>query len=377
MLKYTKAATKVNQFIKYFLLVLAAAAILFLLWYFQNIVAFILVSAVLSLTARPLVDWLIKIRLYKWHISKTIAALLTLLTIWFIVFLFFRIFIPLIINQANQFSNLDLNQVTKLFEIPIQRLEYFMSKLNADNQYQFSLQAYLTGKLATLLNVSMISNFFGSIAGIMGNIFLAFFSISFITFFFLRDENLFVEALMAFVPIKYEVSFRHVLNSIKKLLTRYFLGIAIEITGIIILVTIGLTIVGIGFGNSLVIGLIAGILNVIPYIGPIIGAIIGIILGLATQIYMGLSPEMLQLVLYMATVFIITQIIDNIVFQPLIYSSSVHAHPLEIFLVILIAGSLAGIAGMILAIPVYTIIRVFAKEFFNNFKLVKKLTQKI
>ena len=67
----------------------------------------------------------------------------------------------------------------------------------------------------------------------------------------------------------------------------------------------------------------------------------------------------------------------GILFQPLIYSSSVNAHPLEIFLVIMIAGSLAGIPGMIIAIPLYTVIRVFAKEFFNKFKVVKKLTKKI
>jgi predicted PurR-regulated permease PerM len=63
--------------------------------------------------------------------------------------------------------------------------------------------------------------------------------------------------------------------------------------------------------------------------------------------------------------------------QPLIYSSSVKAHPLEIFFVILIGGSLAGIAGMLLAIPVYTVLRVIAREFFSKFRLVNKLTKDI
>jgi predicted PurR-regulated permease PerM len=79
----------------------------------------------------------------------------------------------------------------------------------------------------------------------------------------------------------------------------------------------------------------------------------------------------------MAIVFISVQIIDNILFQPLIYSSSVKAHPLEIFLVIMAAGSLAGVLGMFLAIPTYTIIRVIAKEFFDNMKLVRKLTESL
>jgi predicted PurR-regulated permease PerM len=79
----------------------------------------------------------------------------------------------------------------------------------------------------------------------------------------------------------------------------------------------------------------------------------------------------------MTIVFLSVQVIDNVLFQPLIYSSSVKAHPLEIFLVIMAAGSMAGIIGMILAIPVYTIIRVIAAEFFENMKLVKKLTKNL
>ncbi len=80
---------------------------------------------------------------------------------------------------------------------------------------------------------------------------------------------------------------------------------------------------------------------------------------------------------YMMLVFCITQLIDNLVFQPFIFGKSVYAHPIEILIVIMMAGSLAGITGMILAIPAYTVLRVFAKEFFNNFRVVQKLTEKI
>jgi predicted PurR-regulated permease PerM len=69
------------------------------------------------------------------------------------------------------------------------------------------------------------------------------------------------------------------------------------------------------------------------------------------------------------------QLADNIVLQPVLYSNSVHAHPLEIFLVILIAGNLGGVLGMLFAIPMYNVARVFAKEFFNNIRVVQKLTE--
>jgi predicted PurR-regulated permease PerM len=86
---------------------------------------------------------------------------------------------------------------------------------------------------------------------------------------------------------------------------------------------------------------------------------------------------MMPLLIFMTVVFVSVQLIDNFVFQPLIFSNSVHAHPLEIFIVLLIAGSVGGILGMLLAIPSYTVLRVFAKEFFNKFRVVQKLTKKI
>jgi predicted PurR-regulated permease PerM len=137
----------------------------------------------------------------------------------------------------------------------------------------------------------------------------------------------------------------------------------------------GLSIAGIGFSHAVLIGLVSGILNVIPYIGPIIGVIFGLCVGVATHVEMDPYTVMLPAVVYTGVVMVITQVIDNVVLQPLIYGNSVHAHPLEIFLVILAAGHVAGIAGMILAIPVYTVLRVVSREFFSKYKLVKSLTK--
>lgn len=95
--------------------------------------------------------------------------------------------------------------------------------------------------------------------------------------------------------------------------------------------------------------------------------------ALELDFYGGILP----LVVKVLIIFVVVQLIDNFVFQPLIYSSSVKAHPLEIFLVILAAGSLFGIGGMVLAIPTYTVFRVIAKEFFDQFKVVRSITRSI
>ncbi len=184
------------------------------------------------------------------------------------------------------------------------------------------------------------------------------------------------EAVVVLSPERHEQTIRRALKSIKRLLSRYFIGILFQITGILVLNTVGMTIVGFEFKQSLLIGLIAGVFNIIPYLGPVIGTSVGLLLGVAFNINLEVM-EILPISFYMFVVFMSVQLVDNFLFQPLIFSSSVKAYPLEIFLVILMAGKMAGVGGMILAIPSYTIIRVFAKEFFYNFRVVKKLTEKI
>jgi predicted PurR-regulated permease PerM len=97
-------------------------------------------------------------------------------------------------------------------------------------------------------------------------------------------------------------------------------------------------------------------------------------MGIATAITVGGFPAIGLLIIYMVIVIACTQILDNNIVAPLIYSRSVNAHPIEIFIVIVAVGSFAGIPGMIVAVPAYTALRVFAREFFNNFGPVRKIT---
>ncbi len=366
-----------NSTFRYILIGLGIILIIFTIWYFIHIVSYILISAVIALIGRPLVELLGRIRIYKIKLPKWFRALTTLLLIWVIFIAFFRIVIPLVVNELNALSTIDSQKVLSSLKEPIAQLENIIEKYELVGENNFTVNQFLSQKAGSILNASFISGIFSYFAGVFGNLFIAFFAISFISFFFLRDERLFAESILSLVPDKYVEAFKHAMNSTRQLLMRYFIGILGQVTGIFTLVTIGLTIIGIDFGLSLLIGLIAAILNVIPYIGPIIGSSIGILIGIATHLELSFYSELMPLIGWMLLVFAIVQLTDNFLFQPLIYSNSVNAHPLEIFLVILIAGSLAGIPGMILAIPAYTVVRVFAKEFFNNFKVVKKLTKNI
>ena len=344
-------------------------------WYFRNIVVYILVSGVLSIMGRPLVDLFCKIRIKKWFFPRALSALLTLSIIWGIIVLFFVIFVPLVTTQIHYFSSIPSEKIVQYVEDPIDKIENLFRAFNKEISDELSLKDFIAAKVNGVLNIKMIQSFLGSLIGILGNILVAIFSITFITFFFLKDQRLFFESILMWVPDKYVDNVTRALYSIKRLLTRYFIGIVIQSTCIMILITIGMTIAGIDFQQALVMGLILGILNVIPYVGPWLGLFIAIIMGVASHINQ--EAAIGSLVTYMIIVEAITHLIDNVVFQPVIFSNSVKAHPLEIFVVVLASGFAAGIPGMILGIPAYTVMRVFAKEFFYNFKAVQKITSSL
>ncbi len=345
-----------------------------MLWFFRTILVYITISAILTLMGRPAVEIFSKIGFRNYRIPRSLAAVFTIAVIYGLIFLFFRIFVPVMITEAKELSSLNFNQIFASFDQPLQKIQEWMLQFKIDSG-SASVKTFLMDKLNPLTGMYYLSDFFSIFTGFLGNLFIAVFSITFISFFFLKDENLLTNALLALVPTRNEKAFIRAMRSIKELLIRYFIGLAGESTCIIILVTSGMLIIGMSFQHSLIIGLFAGIVNVIPYIGPIIGILFGLMLGLTT--HFNAESSILALTMLILLVFGIVHLIDNLVFQPWIYSSSVHAHPLEIFLVILMAGSLYGIPAMVVAIPAYTVLRVFAREFLYNFKLVKKLTGKM
>jgi predicted PurR-regulated permease PerM len=326
---------------------------------------------------RPLVDLFCRIKIGKWGLPRALSALFTLLIIWGFIILFLVIFVPLVTRQINYLSTIDSGKIVQIIEGPINKIQKIFSSINPDISNQLSLKDYLASKVTGILNIGMVQNFIGSLISITGNIVVAIFSITFITFFFLKDQHLFYESILIWIPDKYVDNVTRALNSIKNLLTRYFIGIVIQSTCIMILIDIGMTIVGIEFQQALVMGLILGIINVIPYVGPWLGLFIAIIMGVASHINQDFSTVVVPLIYYMIIVEAITHTIDNVLFQPVIYSNSVKAHPLEIFIVVLASGFAAGIPGMILGIPAYTVLRVFAREFFYGFKAVQKITSSL
>lgn len=180
------------------------------------------------------------------------------------------------------------------------------------------------------------------------------------------------QGLLVLVKKENESRLKQSLNKIRGLLTRYFAGLVLQIVILFVLYTIILLIFGID--NAVVIAFLCALMNLIPYIGPLIGGTIMLVLSMSSNAGADFQTVILPTTLYVMIGYVIAQLVDNFVSQPIIFSNSVKSHPLEIFLIIIIGGLLFGVVGMIVAVPVYTAIKVIAKEFLSEYKLVRKLT---
>lgn len=364
-----------SQYQKYLAAVLAIGIIVFLAWYFSWIVTYLVVASVFSLILKPLKHQLERLHIGPVRLPNWLNALLCILVLYGLLITFISSFVPLVIQEAYTLSQIDASKVIQNFEEPLNYLEDLLKSLRIkSNPSQLMLQ-YLNEKTTQLLDIGSLQSIFSYFVGFTGNFFITLFSITFITFFFVKDDKLPKQIILGIIPERHTRRAHRVLVQAERLLTRYFIGLILQISSITLVAYIGLTIVGIK--NALLIAFFAGVVNIIPYLGPIIGALFGTFVAISTNLELQTASELLSLVFQVFLVFGVVQMLDNMIFQPIIFSSSVKAHPLEVFIIVLIGGRLGGILGMVAAIPTYTFIRIVAKEFLNEFEVVKRLTYKL
>ena len=367
-----------NNLSKYIIVCAITAGILFLAWYFSNILTCILVSAVLALIGNPMMNFLSTLKIGRFKMPSSIAALVTLTAIAAVLTGLISFIIPLVGKIVSDMSTINLEEINSKLAVPLQSINQKMHAFFPTMDKEFAIEDMIVEKIKSIFSFSLFTDAFSSITAFIAQTFVSIFTIIFVTFFFLKDNSTFTNMILVFIPDKYEENTRRAISSVNSLLIRYFTGISMEMICITILNTLGLHFIcGVSFQMSVVLAFLSGILNVIPYIGPLTAGAFGTIMGIISFYSAGADPALGALTLKLIATFAITHLIDVFIFQPYIYSNSVKAHPLEIFLVILIAGNVAGIVGMLIAIPAYTVLRVFAKEFFSKFKVVQKLTDKM
>ena len=335
--------------------------LLYFLYKIQTVILYLIIALVFTLIANPIVEFLRK----KLKFSNTLAVSATLVFFMLIIVGVLMMFVPLIISQSNNLSLLNTQAIEKnLVELTNQTMAYLKSH-NIDGKRL----------LNTNINFDVFTSFFNSILSTISNIGVGMASVFFITFFFLKDKVMFLVGAKKILPDTHEEQILNSVTKINELLSRYFIGLLLQLLIIFILYLIVLLIFGIE--NALIIAFLCAILNIVPYIGPLISSVIAGFLTMMSHLGEDFQSEILPSTIFVLIGFFIVQLIDNNISQPLIFSKSVNSHPLEIFLVILISGFLFGIIGMIIGVPLFTIIKVIGKEFFPENKIIKLFTKNI
>ncbi|WP_372745851.1 AI-2E family transporter [Lutibacter sp.] len=356
--------TITNGILKALAIIIGIGLLLLFLYKIQSILIYIAISAVIALIGSPIIRFL-KQRL---KFPNTLAVITTMSFFIAILSGLISMFIPLIMKQGENLSLLNMEQ-----------LQYTIAHLlNQINDYFLAQNIDILNELKNadlFKNITAIPNLLNSVIGTVGNLSIGLFSVIFITFFLMKDTEIMEKSLYVLVNDKSESKLKNSLKTIHNLLSRYFIGLVFQILIIFIIYTIVLAIFGIE--NAVVIAFLCALLNLIPYIGPLIGGILMLFLTMSSNLGEDFQTVILPTTIYVMIGYVIAQLIDNFLSQPLIFSNSVKSHPLEIFLVIMIAGVLFGVTGMIVAIPTYTALKVILKAFLANNKIVKSLTKNL
>ena len=367
-----------DKLAKYILATAGLAIVLALCWLFRSILAYILIAVVVSLIAKPLMVFLQKIRIKGKKAPDWLLAAFSIIVVLGLLVSFITSVIPILSGIVKEISVANIETAAKGIAAPLSELNIFLRNMFPQLGEEFRLEVTILNELQNVFNVSMFSSVIGSAASILTSLAIGLFSVVFIGFFFIKDDGLFTEIVCALVPDKHEKTTEKAISDIGHLLSRYFIGVIIEVIGVALVNFLGLYFVArLGFHASIGIAVVTGILNVIPYVGPFIGIVLGTVLGLLLK-YTSMTPIGLDVNFWVFTAILIavlyfTQLVDNFLYQPLIYSTSIKAKPLEIFIVLLIVGTIGGPLAMIVAIPCYTVVRVIAFRFFGHIKAIRRL----
>ena len=361
--------------------IIAAAAICLagaVFIYFKNVIIYILVAVVVSLIGKPVTKLLKKLRIKGKSMPDWLLAALSLVLILTFFLSVISVIIPIVSGIVKGISLTSIENAAGQISVPLSNLNDTLRHTFPSLGNTFRIETALLTEIQKLFDVSKVSSLIGSATSFLSSFGVGLFSIVFIGFFFIKDDDLFTNIITALVPDRHEKNAAAAISDIGYLLSRYFIGVLLEVTGVALVNFIGLSLIArLGFNAAIGIAFLTGILNIIPYIGPLMGGALGTVLGLILK-YSSVSPVGLDVGFWAFTailvaIFSFTQLIDNFLYQPVIYSTSIKAKPLEIFIVLLIVGHIGGPLAMIVAIPCYTVVRVIAFRFFRHIKAIRRL----
>ena len=368
----------VDKLAKYILATAGIGIICAICWFFRSVIIYILAAVVVSLIAKPVMGGLQKIRIKGKKAPDWFLAAFSLTLVITVILSILTLIIPITSGILKGISFGSIENAASQISVPLANLNDFLKNTFPQLGSEFRIEMTLIQELQKLFGASAISSIIGSATSFLTDLGIGLFSVVFIGFFFIKDDGLFTEIICALVPDKHEKNTEKAISDIGHLLSRYFIGVMIEVCGVALLNFLGLLLIArMGFNTAIGIAFLTGILNIIPYVGPLMGGVLGTLLCLILK-YSSITPIGLDVSFWMFTAILVaifgfTQLVDNFLYQPVIYSTSIKSKPLEIFIVLLIVGHIGGPLSMIVAIPCYTVVRVIAFRFFRHIKAIRRL----
>jgi predicted PurR-regulated permease PerM len=343
-----------------------------ILWYFSDIVTYVLIAWVISMLGQPIMRLLQRrIRIGRKHIPPSVSAVLTLLFFLLIIVSLISIFVPLVVSQANNLSGIDYHTFTTSLEKPLAQLTAWGHRFGLIKPKEDIVTA-LQHTFTDSISPTRISDVFRNLLLTASDIAIGTVSVLFISFFFLKERNMFSEFIGHAVPKQYERGVHEAINDTSTMLTRYFGGLLLQMMFVAFFLSISLWVIGVQ--NALLIAIFAALINIVPYLGPMMGCAFAFFITISSNLNFDFYQHTVPMLIKVGVLFGFMQFLNDWIVQPVIFSNRVFAHPLEIFIVTLVGAKIGGIPGMILAIPTYTVIRIIAREFFNHYRIVQKIT---
>lgn len=340
---------------------------LYLIYVIRSVFAYLLLAIVFALIGRPIVRFLI----FRFKFPKILAVSLTVFLLFTLLIGLVWLFVPLITEQGEKLALLDLKSMQNELEIfsgEITNSTGASKEIIEDLVEEVDIEESVKEQIET----GVVSRLFNSVLGVISEMGIGLLSVLFITFFLLKDTYIIQNTMVQMFHKSQKSKIIKSIDAIKILLSRYFIGLLLQI--LVLFVIYASILAWVDLDNYLAIAFLCALFNIIPYAGPVIGAIFMIVFTVTNNIGMDLSSEIMPKIIIVLIGVTIGQLIDNFFSQPYIFSNSVKSHPLEIFLIIIIAGLTFGVVGMIVAIPSYTVLKVILREFAPNNRIVKALT---
>jgi predicted PurR-regulated permease PerM len=319
-----------------------------MLWAARPVLVPFVLGLVGAYLLSPLVSWLerhLPARLRTWNVARPLSIILTYLGFVLVIAGVIAFIVPIMAQQVGTFVERIPGYRDRLGTLVQDGLRWYQD--NIPDAWKQSLEANLSeigqGVLARIRDGmgAMLGTVFSSFNFLVGLIIIPFW-----LFYVLQDESQVKQGLIRALHPELRPDLRSLATLIDDVLSAYVRGQLLLCLFVGILATIGLLIIGVPFAP--VLGLIAGIFEILPNIGPYLGAIPAILVALATDPISAI---------WVALVFFAIQMIENLILVPRISGKSVQLHPALVMLVLVVGGQLAGIWGMIIAVPVAAVIR--------------------